>query len=192
MSLIDQNSESIPEGDYLKLCNLMKVLHNAIPKSQPSVPFSARPQIPRELIEEDRRNRQVHSDAYVRVLRHNRQLKHLKIRKRITVGVKTDAVRDYCRRLGFNITSYTVDALREQGVLIPDERAFYKSFLDKETLFINQHKEQLIRELPALEQAMNEARTRMEDTFRTLNEYRSARGITLADAPPMDAGSGLY
>ena len=52
MSLIDQNSESIPEGDYLKLCNLMKVLHNAIPKPQPSVPFSARPQAPPELRQE--------------------------------------------------------------------------------------------------------------------------------------------
>ena len=175
MSLIDQNSESIPEGDYLKLCNLMKVLHNAIPKTQPSVPFSTRLQVPQELREESWRNQQAHAAADERVLRHNQQLKYLKIRKRITAGVKTDAVRDCCRRLGFNITSYTVDALREKGVLIPDERAFYKSFLDKETWFINQKRERLIRELPALEQVRDEARARMVDTWRTIDEYRGLR-----------------
>lgn len=175
MSLIDQNSESIPEGDYLKLCNLMKVLHNAIPKSQPSVPFSSRPQAPSELRQELVIDRRAYTAAEERVLRHNQQLKYLKIRKRITAGVKTDAVRDCCRRLGFNVTNYTVDALREKGVLIPDERSFYKSFLDKETWFINQKREQLTRELPALEQARNEALRRWLATQRAVDAYMALR-----------------
>lgn len=175
MSLIDQNSESIPEGDYLKLCNLMKVLHNAIPKTQPSVPFSTRPQAPLELRDELVRNRRAYAAAEERELSHGRQLSHLNVRKRITARVKTDAVRDCCRRLGFNVTNYTVDALREKGVLIPDERAFYKSFLDKETWFINQKRERLIRELPALAQAREEALRRWMDTRRAIDAYMALR-----------------
>jgi hypothetical protein len=175
MSLIDQNSESIPEGDYLKLCNLMKVLHTAIPKSQPSVPFSARPQIPLSLREDSVRDQRAYAFAEERVLRINQQLKRLKIRQRITVGVKEDAVHDCCRRLGFNITDYNVEALREKGVLIPDERAFYKSYLDKETWFMTQKRTELLRELPALEERRDEARATMLETFRAIDAYRALR-----------------
>ena len=176
MSLIDQNSESIPEGDYLKLCNLMKVLHTAIPKSQPSVPFSTRPhQLPLSLREDSVRDQRAYAFAEERVLRINQQLKRLKIRKRITVGVKEDAVRDCCRRLGFNITDYNIEALREKGVLIPDERAFYKSYLDKESWFMTQKREELLRELPALEERRDEARSTMLETFRAIDAYRALR-----------------
>lgn len=176
MSLIDQNSESIPEGDYLKLCNLMKVLHTAIPKSQPSVPFSTRPhQLPLSLREDSVSHQRAYAFAEERVLRINQQLKRLKIRQRITVGVKEDAVRDCCRRLGFNITDYNVEALREKGVLIPDERSFYKSYLDKETWFMTQKREELLRELPTLEERRDEARATMLETFRAIDAYRALR-----------------
>jgi hypothetical protein len=175
MSIIDLNSESIPEGDYLKLCNLMKVLHTAIPKPLPGVPFSARPQLPLSLREDSVRDQRAYAFAEERVLRINQQLKRLKIRQRITVGVKEDAVRDCCRRLGFNITDYNVEALREKGVLIPDERAFYKSYLDKETWFMSQERTELLRELPTLEEQRDEARATMLETFRAIDAYRALR-----------------
>ena len=91
------------------------------------------------------------------------------------MGVKEDAVRDCCRRLGFNTTDYNVEALREKGVLIPDERAFYKSYLDKETWFMTQKREELLRELPALEERRDEARATMLETFRAIDAYRALR-----------------
>ena len=174
MSLIDQNSESIPEGDYLKLCNLMKVLHTAIPKPRPSVPFSARPQLPQSLREDSVRHQRAFAFAEERVLRINQQLKRLKIRQRITVGVKEDAVRDCCNRLGFPVV-FCVGALRAKGVLIPDERAFYKDFLDRETLILSQKREELLRELPALEERRDEARATMVETFREIDAFRADR-----------------
>ena len=120
-------------------------------------------------------HQRAYANAEERVLRINQQLKRLKIRQRITVGVKEDAVRDCCRRLGFNITDYNVEALREKGVLIPDERAFYKSYLDKETWFMTQKREELLRELPTLEERRDEARTTMLETFRVIDAYRALR-----------------
>ena len=175
MSLIDQNSESIPEGDYLKLCNLMKVLHTSIPKPRPSVPFSARPQLPQSLREDSVRHQRAFSFAEERVLRVNQQLKRIKIRQRITVGVKADAVRDCCERLGFYVTDYNVEALREKGVFIPDERAFYKDFLDRETLILSQKRYELLGDRRGLERERNEARATMVETFREIDAFRADR-----------------
>jgi hypothetical protein len=174
MSLIDQNSESIPEGDYLKLCNLMKVLHTAIPKPQPSVPFSARPRLPQSLREDSVRHQRAYSFAEERVLRINQQLKRIKIRKRITVGVKADAVHDCCERLGFPMV-FCVEDLREKGVLIEDERAFYKDFLDRETLILSQKRYELLGDRRGLERERDEARATMVETFRAIDAYRALR-----------------
>ena len=175
MTQLDDASDKIPEGLYLQFCDHLKNLHTAIPKPQPSVPFSARPQLPQSLREDSVRHQRAFSFAQERVLRINQQLKRLKIRKRITVGVKADAVRDCCGRIGFNVTDYNVEALREKGVLIPDDRAFYKDFLDRETLILSQKRYELLGELPTLERERDEARTTMVGTFREIDAFRADR-----------------
>src|SRR6056300_888479 len=94
MALIDNNSESISEGDYLKLCNFMKELHQALPKKVAAPPAPFQPiQIPPEVVS---RRRSIegtlnHIQPQIRRLRHRMNL--LKIRQRVTEGVRRDAIR---------------------------------------------------------------------------------------------------
>ena len=62
-----------------------------------------------------------------------KQLKKLRIRKNITEVVKRDAVRKCAERLGFELRSNDIEELRTRwGVVIPDERQFYKDYIDTE------------------------------------------------------------
>jgi hypothetical protein len=63
-----------------------------------------------------------------------KQLKILKIRKNITEVVKRDAVRERAHQLGYRLRSYTMENLRAKGVRVPDERAFYKGYIERQNL----------------------------------------------------------
>ena len=130
MSLIDVNSESIPEGDYLKLCNFMMDVHKAIPKKVAPTPFQP------VTIPEDVRNRRTNiyndmrrvSDEMKRI---RSSMNALKIRERVTEGVRRHAIMDAANRMGFSIGSPTIESLREKGVVIPDARTFYKEYMER-------------------------------------------------------------
>ena len=116
MALIDNNSESISEGDYLKLCNFMKEVHQALPRkvAAPRVPFQPiqrSPDVARRASIEGTLN---HVKTDIRNLRH--RMKLLKIRQRVTDGVRRDAIRDAANRMGVRIRTLTLDALREKGL----------------------------------------------------------------------------
>jgi hypothetical protein len=132
MSLIDLNSESIPEGDYLKLCNFMKEVHQDLSKKNavPRAPFQPI-QIPEELVSRRRgiEGTLNHMDPQIRRLRH--RMNTLKIRQRVTEGVRRDAVRDAANRLGFRLQSLTIEALRAKGVVIPHAYVFYKEYMER-------------------------------------------------------------
>src|SRR6056300_636096 len=132
MSLIDLNSESIPEGDYLKLCNFMKEVHQDLSKKNvvPRAPFQPVP-IPEELVSRRRgiEGTLNHMDPQIRRLRH--RMNTLKIRQRVTEGVRRDAVRDAANRLGFRLQSLTIEALRAKGVVIPNAYVFYKEYMER-------------------------------------------------------------
>jgi hypothetical protein len=132
MSLIDLNSESIPEGDYLKLCNFMKEVHQDLSKKNavPRAPFQPI-QIPEELVSRRRgiEGTLNHMDPQIRRLRH--RMNTLKIRQRVTEGVRRDAVRDAANRLGFRLQSLTIEALRAKGVVIPHAHMFYKEYMER-------------------------------------------------------------
>jgi len=79
-----------------------------------------------------------------------KQLKILKIRKNITEAVKRDAVRERAQQLGFRLRSYSMENLRAKGVRIPDERAFYKGYIERQNLLtqgVRNDLEMEIREL---------------------------------------------
>ena len=127
MSLIDVNSKSIPEGDYLKLCNFMMDVHKALPKKV--VPTFAD-------IPEDVRNRRTNIYNDMRrvsdELRRTRSsMKTLKIRKRVTESVRRDAIRDVGQRMGLTLRRFTLECLQLQGVVIPNASHFYKEYMER-------------------------------------------------------------
>jgi len=158
MQSIDLISKSIPEGDYLKMCNDMKDIYKVIPR--PTSPGAHLPRIrtARVLPESDSESDDDDDDDFQLVPRYQAErdelegigaiisrytqeikrvesrLKYLKIKQRITAGVRKDAVRERAQQLGFRLREYTIQELRAKGHHIPDERSFYKNYLERQNL----------------------------------------------------------
>ena len=175
MSLIDLNSESIPEGDYLKLCNFMKEVHQDLSKKNavPRAPFQPIP-IPEELVSRRRgiEGTLNHMDPQIRRLRH--QMNTLKIRQRVTEGVRRDAVRDAANRLGFRLQSLTLEALRAKGVVIPHAYVFYKEYMERTNEANRALLANLQDTLSALEGRTAVSLAEYRDILRQIDEIRSA------------------
>ena len=156
MSLIDLNSKSLPEGDYLEMCNRMKDIYKvvprptspeaALPRIQTRVPFQPRRPFPESDSEEEQNNEgdqiteQINQYAHA-IAQANRQLrqresrlKYLKIKQRVTAAVRKDAVRERAQQLGIRLREYTLEELRAKGHNVSDERSFYRSYLDRSNL----------------------------------------------------------
>jgi hypothetical protein len=156
MQSIDLISKSIPEGDYLKMCNDMKDIYKVIPR--PTSPGAHLPRIrtTRVLPESDSESDDDDDEFLLRPLRnlqdeltnliseYNRRdaelkriqsrLRYLKIRQRVTAGVRKDAIRERAQQLGFRMRELTIEELRAKGHHIPNERSFYKNYLDRQNL----------------------------------------------------------
>jgi hypothetical protein len=156
MSLIDLNSKSLPEGDYLEMCNRMKDIYKvvprptspeaALPRIQTRVPFQPRRPFPESDSEEEQNNEgdqiteQINQYAHA-IGQANRQLrqresrlKYLKIKQRVTAAVRKDAVRERAQQLGIRLREFTLEELRSKGHSVSDERSFYRSYLDRSNL----------------------------------------------------------
>ena len=137
MQCLDDISKMIPEGTYLEMCDNLKNLHKDIKSMDPptvdrrSIPFM--PTIPNEY---DRWAENQAAIIYMeeQIRRKEKQLRTLKIRKNITEAVKRDAVKERAQQLGFRLRSYSMENLRAKGVRIPDERAFYKGYIERQNL----------------------------------------------------------
>ena len=156
MSLIDLNSKSLPEGDYLEMCNRMKDIYKvvprptspeaALPRIQTRVPFQPRRPFPESDSEEEQNNEgdQIteqliqYAHAIGQATRQIRQresrLKYLKIKQRVTAAVRKDAVRERAQQLGIRLRDFTLEELRSKGHSVSDERSFYRSYLDRSNL----------------------------------------------------------
>jgi hypothetical protein len=149
MQCLDDISKMIPEGTYLEMCDNLKNLHKDIKSMDPprveyrqpraAVPFM--PTIPVIDIteEENEYDQWAENEAAIiymeeQIKMKEKQLKILKIRKNITEAVKRDAVRERAQQLGFRLRSYSMENLRAKGVRIPDERAFYKGYIERQNL----------------------------------------------------------
>jgi hypothetical protein len=133
MSIIDLNSESIPEGDYLKLCNFMRDLHKIIPKTavnSPPPPFSP-VAIPEDLrIARDNWQRELcRVTAELKLIKS--RIKALKIRRNITEAVRREAIREAANRWGVRLQQLTIQNLRENGVVFDSPYRLYKEYLDR-------------------------------------------------------------
>jgi len=156
MSLIDLNSKSLPEGDYLEMCNRMKDIYKvvprptspeaALPRIQTRVPFQPRRPFPESDSEEEQNNegdqmteqliQYAHAirQATRQIRQRESRLKYLKIKQRVTAAVRKDAVRERAQQLGIRLREYTLEELRAKGHNVSDERSFYRSYLDRSNL----------------------------------------------------------
>ncbi len=164
METLDLVAKSIPEGEYLKMCHNMKNLYKVVPRAtspeahlpRVHVRLNEPPQLARlqELTRNhNRRRREIH--------RHKSRLKRVHIKKRVTAGVRESAVRERCDQLGIRIREYTIDELRAKGYQIPDERSFYRGYMDR----INHRAQALMDDLNGRIREMN------EETDREIPEW---------------------
>jgi len=157
MSLIDLNSKSLPEGEYLKACNYMKDIYKCVPR--PTSPEAALPRIntdrqPLPLSDSDSEDEE--DDSAFRpiqqmrdeladvthnmtrstqeIRRRESRLRYLKIKQRVTAAVRRDAVRERAQQLGIRLREYTMEELRAKGHNVPDERGFYRGYLERQNL----------------------------------------------------------
>jgi len=157
MSLIDLNSKSLPEGEYLKACNYMKDIYKCVPR--PTSPEAALPRIntdrqplpPSDSDSEDEEDdfalrpiqqmRDELADVTLdmtrstqEIRRRESRLRYLKIKQRVTAAVRRDAVRERAQQLGIRLREYTMEELRAKGHNVPDERGFYRGYLERQNL----------------------------------------------------------
>ena len=180
MQSIDLISKTIPEGEYLKMCNDMKDIYKVIPR--PTSPGAHLPRInaPRALPESDTESDDDDDDFrletrfvverhelerlvnFIReyeeeIRRVQSRLRYLKIKQRITAGVRKDAVRERAQQLGFRLREFTIEELRAKGHHVPDERSFYKNYLERQNLITRDVIHDLNDDLAELTHARDES-----------------------------------
>lgn len=121
MSLIDANSEHIPEGEYLKMCEAMKEVYEKTKKVNDWGPLRS---IDYYDIEEELTNVTLELD------RLHKERDSIHYRSRMTKKMKRDAIAEYAFTEGLHsLREYTPEALREVGVHV-DLNDVYKKFLE--------------------------------------------------------------
>ena len=184
MAELDTISKSIPEGSYLKMCDLMKGVHDGMSnaaeaalrlegnvremdrlyrerfydppttdsRSLPVIPPFQAVQIPVPN-ENDLRH---YDEIIMKIKQVEDRLKKTKIRKNITEAVKKDAVKEMSRILNVPLRRFTIEELREKGGVIRDERAFYKSYIQRTNLVNRELIQEMNDELDDLYMARND------------------------------------
>ena len=164
METLDLVAKSIPEGEYLKMCHNMKNLYKVVPRA--TSPEAHLPRVHVRLDEPPQvaRLREL-SGGYIarkrEIRRHKSRLKYMRIKKRVTAAVRESAVRERCHQLGIRIREYTIDELRARGHQIPDERSFYRDYMDR----VNQRTQALMNDLNGRIREMS------EETDRDIPEW---------------------
>ena len=164
METLDLVAKSIPEGEYLKMCHNMKNLYKVVPRA--TSPEAHLPRVHVRLDEPPQvaRLRELSGGYTARkreIHRHKSRLKYMRIKKRVTAAVRESAVRERCHQLGIRIREYTIDELRARGHQIPDERSFYRDYMDR----VNQRTQALMNDLNGRIREMN------EETDRDIPEW---------------------
>jgi hypothetical protein len=194
MSLIDLNSKSLPEGDYLEMCNRMKDIYKvvprpsspeaALPRVQTHVPFQPRRPFPESDSEEeqndedlrplDQMREQVFQYAHAigqatrQIRQRESRLKYLKIKQRVTAAVRKDAVRERAQQLGIRLREFTLEELRSKGHSVSDERSFYRSYLDRSNLITQGIILDIQDEIAEITAYREEQKARHRDAYESL------------------------
>ena len=158
METLDLVAKSIPEGEYLKMCHNMKNLYRVVPRA--TSPEAHLPRVHVRIAESPQvtRLRQLsmkRKNNKNEIRRHKSRLKCMHIKKRVTAGVRQSAVRERCEQLGIRLrgpSSYTIDELRARGHQIPDERSFYRGYMER----VNHRTQALMNDLNGLIRGLDE------------------------------------
>jgi hypothetical protein len=143
MEQLDLISKSIPEGNYLKMCNNLKNIHQDLRDMEPPRVDMRRPRVaapftPVNTVDQEYDEWAENQAAIIymaeQIKLKQKQVKLLKIRKNVTEVVKRDAIKERAQQLDIRLRCYTMDDLRAKGVRIPNERAFYKSYIDRQNI----------------------------------------------------------
>jgi hypothetical protein len=174
MQSVDLISKSVPEGEYLKMCLNMKNLYKVIQKqtlSNAQPRGVAQQQRPVDT-EEWRRNRQEFTDLINlqtrrgNIIRDNkRRLKYLKIKQKVTAGIRKDAVRERAQQLELELREYTIEELRAKGDNIPNERIFYRSYLDRQNTITHNLITELNNSVRELTEEIERGRSRWDELY---------------------------
>lgn len=167
MQLIDSNSDSIKEGNYLEMCNTLKTLYTKIPKREDppvvdlrslpqrpvSVPFS--PILPTSNLASDlarsnailyelARNSRTMVEIHDRIKMYETLMADSKYLKNITKNIKTESVIYKAMELGITLENNTIHDLRAAGVEIPNERTFYKDYITMRNVEISSDRDEIM------------------------------------------------
>jgi hypothetical protein len=139
MEQLDLISKSIPEGNYLKMCNNLKNIHKDLrDRDPPMVDRRTVPFTPVSIFDQEYDGWAEDQAAVIymeeQIQIKQKQLKQLKIRKNITEVVKRDAIKERAQQLEIRLRVYNIDELRAKGVRIPNERAFYKAYIERQNI----------------------------------------------------------
>jgi len=139
MEQLDLISKSIPEGNYLKMCNNLKNIHKDLrDRDPPMVDRRTIPFTPVSIFDQEydgwaeNQASVIYMEEQIQIKQ--KQLKQLKIRKNITEVVKRDAIKERAQQLEIRLRVYNIDELRAKGVRIPNERAFYKAYIERQNI----------------------------------------------------------
>ena len=120
MSLIDANSERIPEGDYLEMCNAMKSVHGCMKPERVHVRSMEYYEMEDEL-----------SNVTVELNRLHKERDNIHYRTKLTKAMKSDAIREYAFTEGLHsLRENSVEALEEAGVRVNYGELFGKYLND--------------------------------------------------------------
>jgi hypothetical protein len=191
MAELDTISKSIPEGSYLKMCDLMKGVHDGISNAARTVdrlgdnvrememlyqerieilndqnpPTTDSRSLPVTLAllgrprdRPDENDLRHYDEIIMKIKQVEDRLKKTKIRKNITEAVKRDAVKEMSRILNLPLRRFTIEELREKGGVIRDERAFYKSYIQRTNLVNRELIQEMNDELDDLYMARDDLR----------------------------------
>jgi aryl carrier-like protein len=153
MSLVDANSHNVPEGDYLAMCDALKVVHGNMKPERVNVRSMVYYELEDELMKVTQELMRLHKD---------RNATHYV--SRITKDMRTRAIHEYTFREGLHsIREFTVDALKEAGVRIDFDDLFRR--------FVEAHNDQIYEKKKAIHLMIEEARGyRDELVSRMANE----------------------
>ena len=116
MSLVDANSDKIPEGDYLAMCNAMKVVHGSLKPERVDVRSIDYYEMEDELMKVTHELTRLHKER-----------DNIHYRTKMTRSMKTEAIREYAFEEGLHsLREHSVEALEEAGVHVNYGELFSK------------------------------------------------------------------
>jgi hypothetical protein len=108
MTLIDANSDKLPEGEYLAICSMMKELHGSMKSTELTVQSSDYYDLEEEL-----------GSVTMELERLRKERDTIHYRTRMTKHMKREAIREYAFTEGLHsLREYTAEALEEAGIKI--------------------------------------------------------------------------